>query len=85
MHGPVCRAVADIEVVNGVAHRAADSHQLRVASFRGLESPRDLIAEAEDQMYMDKSMSPHALVGHSGAARCGRPPEGGNLKALGTS
>ena len=78
----VCRAVADIEVVNG-SHIALPTRiSCGVASFRGFESPRDLIAEAEDQMYMDKSMSPHALVGHAGGEASDGLLKVTNLKAL---
>jgi diguanylate cyclase (GGDEF)-like protein len=62
----VCRAVAEIEVVNGARIALPTRISCGVSSFRGSESPRDLIAEAEDQMYIDKSMSPTAVIGNSG-------------------
>jgi diguanylate cyclase (GGDEF)-like protein len=61
-----CRAVSDIEVVNGARIALPTRISCGVTAFRGMESPRDLIADAEDQMYMDKSMSPTAVVGNSG-------------------
>ncbi len=77
----VRRAVADIEVVNGARITLPTRISCGLASFRGYGSPRDLIADAEDQMYLDKSMSPVSLLG--GAAES---PEAllkvGNLKAL---
>jgi diguanylate cyclase (GGDEF)-like protein len=58
----VVRAVSEIEVVNGARITLPTRISCGLARFRGLESPRDLIAEAEDQMYLDKAMSPAALI-----------------------
>lgn len=54
------------------------------APFRGHESPRDLIAEAEDQMYLDKSVSPNLLNVGVGVDLSGttREVKVANLKAL---
>jgi diguanylate cyclase (GGDEF)-like protein len=77
----VCRAVAEIEVVNGARITLPTRISCGIAAFRGFESPRDLIAEAEDQMYLDKAMSGAAFVGAAAAS-----PESllkvDNLKAL---
>jgi|GEM_PF-114357 len=61
----VGRAVSEIEVVNGARIALPTRISCGVATFRGPESPRDLIAEAEDQMYIDKSMSSPDLIGHN--------------------
>ncbi|MEO8538793.1 MAG: diguanylate cyclase [bacterium] len=78
----VCRAVADIEVVNGARIILPTRISCGLASFRGVESPRDLIADAEDQMYLDKSMSPIAVLGNAGADSPEALLKVGNLKAL---
>jgi diguanylate cyclase (GGDEF)-like protein len=78
----VCRAIADIEVVNG-AHIALPTRiSCGLASFRGYGTPRDLIADAEDQMYLDKSMSPVAVLANAGADSPEALLKVGNLKAL---
>jgi diguanylate cyclase (GGDEF)-like protein len=76
----VRRAVADIEVVNGARIALPTRISCGVAAFRGIESPRDLIAEAEDQMYLDKSMSPSAVLGNN--AEPDTLVKVSNLKAL---
>lgn len=58
----VCRAISEIEVINGARISLPTRISCGVAPFRGYESPRDLIAAAEDQMYLDKSMSPDSVV-----------------------
>lgn len=77
----VCRDVAEIEVVNGERIALPTRISCGIAQFRGFESPRDLIAEAEDRMYLDKAMSPAVLMGAANAS-----PEVllkvGNLKPL---
>lgn len=78
----VCRAVADIEVVNGARITLPTRISCGLASFRGYETPRDLIADAEDQMYLDKSMSPVAVLGNAGADSPEALLKVGNLKAL---
>ena len=50
-------SVSHIEVVNGSRVTLPTRISFGLARYRGYESPRDLIAEAEDQMYLDKSMS----------------------------
>ncbi|MGE3074001.1 MAG: diguanylate cyclase [Dehalococcoidia bacterium] len=78
----VCRAVSEIEVVNGARISLPTRISCGIASFRGYESPRDLIAEAEDQMYIDKSMSPDSVVGHSAETPTDGLLKVSNLKAL---
>ena len=77
----VCRAVGEIEVMNGARIALPTRISCGVAAFRGTESPRDLIADAEDQMYLDKSMSPVAVLGNAGADSEALLKVG-NLKAL---
>jgi len=78
----VCRSVADIEVINGARITLPTRVSCGVALYRGVETPRDLIAEAEDQMYLDKSMSGTSMM----ATATGESPEAllkvDNLKAL---
>src|SRR5690606_7556 len=50
----VRRAVSNIEVVNGARVTLPTRISCGIAAFGGSETPRDLIAEAEDQMYLDK-------------------------------
>jgi HD-GYP domain-containing protein (c-di-GMP phosphodiesterase class II) len=77
----VCRAVGEIEVVNGARIALPTRISCGIAAFRGIESPRDLIADAEDQMYLDKSLSPVAVLGNA-AADSESLLKIGNLKAL---
>jgi HD-GYP domain-containing protein (c-di-GMP phosphodiesterase class II) len=77
----VCMAVGEMEVLNGASIALPMRISCGVAAFRGSETPRDLIADAEDQMYLDKSMSPIALLG-SGGADSEALLKVGNLKAL---
>ncbi|MCZ2111194.1 MAG: diguanylate cyclase, partial [Dehalococcoidia bacterium] len=78
-------SVSHIEVVNGSRVTLPTRVSYGLAQFRGFESPRDLIAEAEDQMYLDKSMSASAGIA---AAETGEGKTAGaflkvtNLKAL---
>lgn len=58
----VRRTVATIEVVNGAQIALPTRVSCGLASFRGYESPRDLIAEAEEQMYLDKAVSPALIM-----------------------
>jgi HD-GYP domain-containing protein (c-di-GMP phosphodiesterase class II) len=53
----VQRAVSHIEVVNGSRVTLPTRISCGVVQFRGYETPRDLIAEAEEQMYLDKAGS----------------------------
>jgi diguanylate cyclase (GGDEF)-like protein len=78
----VCRAVAEIEVVNGARITLPTRISCGVAAFRGYESPRDLIAEAEDQMYLDKAMSGASLVGTAAQDSPEALLKVDNLKAL---
>lgn len=78
----VCRAVAEIEVVNGARITLPTRISCGIAAFRGVESPRDLIADAEDRMYLDKSLSPIAVLGNAGADSPEALLKVGNLKAL---
>ena len=78
----VRRAVADIEVVNGARISLPTRISCGVAAFRGVESPRDLIAEAEDHMYLDKAVAPTVATAPGGPASAESLLKVGNLKAL---
>lgn len=78
----VRRAVSEIEVVNGARVTLPTRISCGMASFRGYGSPRDLIADAEDQMYLDKSMSPVSVLGTASAESPEALLKVGNLKAL---
>ncbi len=78
----VCRAIAEIEVVNGARITLPTRISCGLAAFRGSGSPRDLIAEAEDKMYLDKSLSPIAVLGNASADSPEAILKVGNLKAL---
>jgi diguanylate cyclase (GGDEF)-like protein len=75
-------AVSQIEVVNGSRMTLPTRISLGLAVYRGYESPRDLIAEAEDQMYLDKSASPALGSEHSDGAAPAALLKVTNLKAL---
>jgi diguanylate cyclase (GGDEF)-like protein len=55
-------AVSHIEVVNGSRVTLPTRISCGVARFRGYETPRDLIAEAEEHMYLDKAGSTSSLI-----------------------
>lgn len=76
----VRRAVSRIDVRNGELVALPARISCGVAEFRGEESPRDLIAEAEDRMYLDKSVTPQILS--LAAAGQDAPMKVTNLKAL---
>ena len=76
-------AIARIEVVDGNGANLPTSVSCGVASYRGYETPRALIAEAEDQMHFDRSTSPSLISIHQ--AEAGTPSAMTtvmNLKAL---
>lgn len=50
--------LSTIDFVNGGKTALATRLSVGIARYRGYETPRDLVAEAEDQMYLDKSLSP---------------------------
>jgi len=75
-------AIGHIEVVNGSKTRLPTRISCGVATYRGHESPRALIANAEDQMYLDRSVSPLLIsAGHEDAAPSAMTKVT-NLKAL---
>ena len=75
--------VSHIEVVNGAHVTVPTRISLGIASYRGYESPRDLIAEAEERMYIDKAVSPAlADSGRSGALPNEALLKVNNLKSL---
>ncbi len=78
----VRRAVAEIEVVNGARVTLPTRISYGLAGFHGGGSPRSLIAEAEDQMYLDKSMSPVSVLGTAAAESPEALLKLDNLKAL---
>ena len=77
------RRMSDIEIVTGSQATLPIRVSCGFATLRGNETPRDLVAEAEEQMYLDKSVSPTWLT--SGSDH-GAPAPGNvkvaNLKAL---
>ncbi len=75
-------AVAEIEVVNGARVTLPTRISFGLAAFSGAESPRQLIAEAEEQMYLDKAVSPTLLVLGEPAAISSALVKVTNLKAL---
>ncbi len=77
----VRHAVSSIEVVNVARVSLPTRISCGIAEFSGTESPRDLIAEAEDEMYLDKTVS--QSIG-SGTTSVLHEPlmKVGNLKAL---
>ncbi|MCC6416966.1 MAG: diguanylate cyclase [Gemmataceae bacterium] len=79
------RAVAAVTVVNSARVLLPIRVSFGLAAFRGHESPRDLVAEAEEQMYLDKSLSPGLLTGLPVPDEIpGTPVAVPNLKALRT-
>ena len=78
----VRRAVANIEVINGARVTLPTRISCGVAEFHGTESPRDLIAEAEDEMYLDKAVSPSLTPGATAGGAVEPLLKVGNLKAL---
>ncbi len=56
-------AVSHIEVMNGSHVTLPTRISCGIARFRGYETPRDLIAEAEEHMYLDKAGSTSLLMG----------------------
>lgn len=78
----VRRTVSEIEIVNDDRITLPMRISCGLASYRGYGSPRDLIAEAEDQMYLDKSMSPISILGGSATESPEQLLKVGNLKAL---
>jgi diguanylate cyclase (GGDEF)-like protein len=59
--GNVRRQVDSIEVLNGARIALPTRISCGVAAFTGKETPRQLVAEAEDQMYLDKSVAPSII------------------------
>mgnify|MGYP001195381202 CR=1 FL=1 len=78
----VKRLVGEIEVVNGARISLPTRISCGVAAFRGGESPRDLIAEAEDHMYLDKGIAPTVAMAATNAVSPDSLLKVGNLKAL---
>lgn len=80
----VRRAIGEIEVVNGARVALPTRISVGVASLQEGQSPRDLVAEAEDAMYLDKAVSPAMLT--SALERAMEREEAllkaGNVKAL---
>lgn len=76
-------AVSHIEVVNGAQVTVPTRVSVGFASYRGYESARDLIAEAEERMYVDKAIAPTLI--HSSRPRTMANEallKVGNLKSL---
>lgn len=58
----VVRGVARLDVTNNYDIHLPTRISCGLATYRGYESPRELIAEAEDHMYLDKSVA-HSVLG----------------------
>lgn len=78
----VKRVVGEIEIVNGARIALPTRISCGVAAFRGEESPRDLIAEAEDHMYLDKGVAPTVTMAAAPLTSPDSLLKVGNLKAL---
>ncbi len=79
----VRRTVSGLGVVNGSQVTLPIRVSCGLATLRGDESPRNLIAEAEEQMYLDKAATPAIVSGAMGGG--GHPATSvkiANLKAL---
>ncbi|MFN8506349.1 MAG: diguanylate cyclase [Dehalococcoidia bacterium] len=74
-------AVQRIEVMNGSQIVLPTRVSVGISTFKGMETPRDLIAAAEDQMYVDKSVTP-ALIGSAMEHATPDAMKISNLKAL---
>ncbi len=76
-------AVSNIEVENGAKIALPTRMSFGVAALREGQAPRDLVAEAEDEMYLDKGLAPSITAM---AAETATSPEAllkvTNLKAL---
>ncbi|MCA9825125.1 MAG: diguanylate cyclase [Dehalococcoidia bacterium] len=76
-------AVANIEVENGAKIALPTRISFGVATLREGQAPRDLVAEAEDEMYLDKGLAPSLAA--TAAGKAGSPDallKITNLKAL---
>ena len=58
----VRRRVSSVDMVNSGKTALPTRLSVGIAQFRGYETPRDLVGEAEDHMYLDKTISPTLLV-----------------------
>lgn len=76
----VRRAIGRIEVVNGARMMLPARVSVGVAALREGQSPRDLVAEAEDEMYMNKAVSPGIVL--ATVAQEEALLKAGNVKAL---
>jgi diguanylate cyclase (GGDEF)-like protein len=80
----VRRAIGQIEVVNGARVTLPTRISIGLATLREGLSPRDLIAEAEDAMYLDKAVTPAVLTAamERSLDRDDALLKAGNVKAL---
>ncbi|GIW19108.1 MAG: hypothetical protein KatS3mg064_2265 [Tepidiforma sp.] len=80
----VRRAIGQIEVVNGARVTLPTRISVGVAALREGQSPRDLVAEAEDAMYLDKAVTPGMVTAAMERAltRDEALLKAGNVKAL---
>ncbi|MEP7215061.1 MAG: diguanylate cyclase [Anaerolineaceae bacterium] len=82
MLGKARDAIGHIEVVDGTKTRLPTRISCGVAAYRGHETPRALIANAEDQMYLDRSVSPVLVATAYERATPSALSEVTNLRAL---
>lgn len=76
-------AIARLEVLSGARMTLPTRVSAGVALFRGHQTPRDLVAEAEDRMYVDKSVTPAIATMHGTDLHVAEPAlKIANLKAL---
>ncbi len=73
--------VAAVELLNGVSINLPVRVSVGLAQVRGTQTPRDLVAEAEDEMYVDKASMPLVALGDL-AGGSARHAGIGNLRAL---
>lgn len=79
----VRRTISGLGVVNGSQITLPIRVSCGFAALRGDESPRDLIAEAEEQMYLDKAATPAIVTGATnGSLHPAVNVKVANLKAL---
>ncbi len=78
----VRQAAAGIEVMNGARVALPTRVSCGFSEYRGEESPRALIAEAEDQMYLDKNVTPSLMTPYSESSLPEPIVKVTNLKAL---
>jgi diguanylate cyclase (GGDEF)-like protein len=78
----VRKSAANIEVMNGARVSLPTRISCGFSEYRGESTPRALIAEAEDQMYLDKNVTPSLMTPYSEGSIPEPIVKVTNLKAL---